>query len=233
VQLRRSDMRHLYLALALLPLGAQATPLLVPLSRGVDLRSQSVTDPGGADLVVQSRSLSAPYGIRCVAGDVYGPKAPAVSGAACEVRDGTGSVYDVRVTSVSSVSVSLEVRPNGTLAELSVPAPLEALPPSGEAGILARFEMSSYSIDGSLVSTAFPQLVLRRDRSYLFGDHRGRWTVVDGLLLLDGEYTRWGAGALDAASGRLTFHSSGPRFAVSAALVRVESGKVLLTRAQP
>ena len=52
-------MRHLYLALALLPLGAQATPLLVPLSRGVDLRSQSVTDPGGADLVVQSRSLSA------------------------------------------------------------------------------------------------------------------------------------------------------------------------------
>ena len=76
-------------------------------------------------------------------------------------------------------------------------------------------------------------LVLRRDRSYLFGDHRGRWSVVAGLLLPDGEYTRWGAGALDAANGRLTFHSSGPRFAVSAALVRVEPGKVLLTRAQP
>ena len=226
-------MRPLLLALALLPLGARATPLLVPLSRGVDLRSQSVTDPGGADLVVQSRSLSAAYGIRCVAGDVYGPKAPAVSGAACEVRDGTGAVYDVRVTSVSTVSVSLEVRPNGTLAELSVPAPLDELPASSESGILARFEMAAYAIDGSPVSTAFPQLILRRDRSYLFGDHRGRWSVVAGLLLLDGEYTRWGAGALDASTGRLTFHSTGPRFAMSAALVRVEPGKVLLTRAQP
>src|SRR5262249_62221932 len=101
------------------------------------------------------------------------------------------------------------------------------------AGVRAGCGRAACAIDGSPASPAFPQLVLRRDRSYLFGERRGRWTVVGGLLLLDGEYTRWGAGALDAASGRLTFHSSGPRFAVSAALVRVEPEKVLLTRAQP
>jgi hypothetical protein len=103
-------MRHLLLALTLVPAAVQAAPVLVPLSRGIELRTQALADPGAADLVVQSRLLAAKYGIRCVAGDAFGPRSPVVTGAACEVRDASGATYEVKVTGVSSVSVALDVR---------------------------------------------------------------------------------------------------------------------------
>ncbi len=109
-------MRSLLLALVLLAPAVQAAPVLVPLSRGLELRTQSVADPATADLVVQSRLLAARYGMRCVSGDAFGPKSPMVAGATCEVRDASGAVYEVKVTSVGSVSVSLDVRQTGTLA---------------------------------------------------------------------------------------------------------------------
>jgi hypothetical protein len=211
-------MRSLLLALTLVPAAVQAAPVLVPLSRGIELRTQALADPASADLVVQSRLLNARYGIRCVAGDAFGSKSPVVSGAACEVRDGSGATYEVRVTGVSSVSVALDVRQTGSLAQAPRPTPFEALPLDPEAGVLARYQMTGYSIDGSPVTSTFATLVLRGDGSYTFGERRGRWSVVQGLLLLDGEYTAWGAGAVSEDAHRLTFHSKGPRFAVSAAL---------------
>lgn len=227
-------MRPLPLLL-LLPALAQATPLLVPLSRGVELKTQSLADPAGADLVVQSRAFSAPHGIRCVAGDSFGLTSPVVNGAACEVRDGGGSVYAVRVTAVTSVSVSLDVHPTGALAEGSqrrVPAPFDVLPPSGDPSLLARFDVESFSVDGSPVATRFPALVLHRDGSYFFGERKGRWSMVAGLLLLDGEYTGWGAGAVSADANRVTFHARGPRFELSAALVRSRSPGVMLSQVE-
>jgi hypothetical protein len=215
-------MRSLPLLL-LVPALAQATPLLVPLSRGVELKTQSLADPAAADLVVQSRMFSARHGIRCVAGDSFGPSSPLVNGAACEVRDAGGLVYAVRVTAVTSVSVSLDVHPTGALAEGSerpIPAPFDALPPCGDPGLLARFNVESFSVDGSPVVTRFSALVLHRDGSYFFGERKGRWSVVAGLLLLDGEYTGWGAGAVSPDASRVTFHARGPRFELSAALVR-------------
>ncbi len=80
-------MRSLLLALVLVPAAVRAAPVLVPFSRGIALRTQALADPAAADLVVESRQLAARYGIRCVAGDAFGPKSPAVAGAACEVRD--------------------------------------------------------------------------------------------------------------------------------------------------
>jgi hypothetical protein len=215
-------MRSLLLALTLVPAAVQAAPVLVPLSRGIELRTQALADPASADLVVQSRLLSARYGIRCVAGDAFGSKSPVVSGAACEVRDGSGATYEVRVTGVSSVSVALDVRQTGSLAQAPRPTPFEVLPLDPEAGVLARYQMTGYSIDGSPVTSTFATLVLRGDGSYNFGERRGRWSVVQGLLLLDGEYTAWGAGAVSEDAHRLTFHSQGPRFAVSAALEWVD-----------
>jgi len=215
-------MRSLLLALTLVPAAVQAAPVLVPLSRGIELRTQALADPASADLVVQSRLLNARYGIRCVAGDAYGSKSPVVSGAACEVRDGSGATYEVRVTAVSSVSVALDVRQTGSLAQAPRPTPFEVLPLDPEAGVLARYQMTGYSIDGSPVTSTFATLVLRGDGSYTFGERRGRWSVVQGLVLLDGEYTAWGAGAVSEDAHRLTFHSTGPRFAVSAALQWVD-----------
>jgi len=224
-------MRLLLAALSILPAAVQAAPLMVPVSRGIELRTQSLAaDPSSADLVVQSRLLAARYGIRCVAGDAFGPRSPVVTGAACEVRDSAGSVYEVKVTGVSSVSVALEVRATGTLAEAVPPSPLNGLPSDAEPGVLARFAMTSFAIDGSPVSSRFSALVLRRDGSYLFGERHGRWSLVHGLLLLDGEYTAWGAGALSPDARRLTFHSGGPRFAVSAALEWTGSSPVVLSQ---
>lgn len=224
-------MRPLLLALVLLPAAGRAAPVLVPLSRGLELRTQSLADPASADLVVQSRLLAARYGIRCVAGDAFGLKSPMVTGAACEVRDSSGAVYEVKVTGVSSVSVALEVRQTGTLAEVTTaPTPFDGLPADSEPGVLARFQMAAYAIDGSPVASRFSPLVLRKDGSYLFGERRGRWSVVQGLLLLDGEYTAWGAGALSSDARRLTFHSRGPRFAVSAALEWADSGTVVVSQ---
>ena len=216
-------MRSLLLALALVPAAVRAAPVLVPLTRGVELRTQTLADPSSADLVVQSRLLAARYGIRCVAGDSFGPKSPVVAGAACEVRDVSGTLYEVRVTGVSSVSVALEVRQTGTLAQARPTTPFEALPADPEPGVLARYQMAAYAIDGTPVASTFASLVLRGDGSYSFGEHRGRWSVVQGLLLLDGDYTAWGTGALSEDARRLTFHAKGPRFTVSAALAWVAS----------
>jgi hypothetical protein len=223
-------MRSLLLTLVLVPAAVRAAPVLVPFSRGIELRTQALADPAFADLVVQSRQLAAKYGIRCVAGDAYGPKSPAVAGAACEVRDAAGAVYEVKVTGVNSVSVALDVRQTGTLAEASPRAPFQALPADPEAGVLARYQMTAYAIDGSAVSSTFATLVLRGDGSYQFGESRGRWSVVQGLLMLDGEYTAWGPGALAEDARRLTFHSKGPRFSVSAGLEWVDPRSVVLTQ---
>ena len=223
-------MRHLLLALTLVPAAVQAAPVLVPLSRGIDLRTQSLTDPVSADLVVQSRQLAAKYGIRCVAGDAFGPKSPVVSGAACEARDASGATYEVKVTSVSTVSVALDVRQTGMLTQAPRSTPFEILPADPEAGVLARYQMTGYSIDGSPVSSTFASLVLRSDGGYSFGERRGRWSMVQGLLLLDGEYTAWGTGALSDDARRLTFHAKGPRFTVAAALEWVDP-KVALSQA--
>ncbi|HET9035338.1 MAG TPA: hypothetical protein VFN45_04010, partial [Myxococcaceae bacterium] len=73
-------MRSLLLALTLVPAVVQAAPVLVPLSRGIELRTQALADPASADLVVQSRLLAARYGIRCVAGDAFGSRSPVVTG---------------------------------------------------------------------------------------------------------------------------------------------------------
>ena len=223
-------MRHLLLALTLVPAAVQAAPVLVPLSRGVDLRTQALTDPASADLVVQSRQLAAKYGIRCVAGDAFGPKSPVVAGAACEARDASGATYEVKVTNVSSVSVALDVRQTGQLAQATQPTRFEVLPADPEAGVLARYQMTGYSIDGSPVTSTFASLILRGDGSYSFGERRGRWSMVQGLLLLDGEYTAWGPGALSDDARRLTFHAKGPRFSVSAALEWMDP-KVALSQA--
>ena len=113
--------------------------------------------------------------------------------------------YDVRVTGVSSVSVSLEVRPNGALAELTVPAPLDALPPRARRASWPG-SMSSYSITGRRSPPPSPSwcsAAIARTSSAT----TAAWSVVAGLLLLDGEYTRRGAGALDEGDGQLTFHS--------------------------
>jgi hypothetical protein len=222
-------MRHLLLALTLVPAAVQAAPVLVPLSRGIDLRTQALADPASADLVVQTRQLAAKYGIRCVAGDSFGPKSPVVAGAACEARDASGATYEVKVTGVSSVSVALDVRQTGTLAQAQ-PTPFEVLPADPEAGVLARYQLAGYSIDGSPVTSTFASLVLRGDGSYSFGERRGRWSMVQGLLLLDGEYTAWGPGALSEDARRLTFHAKGPRFAVAAALEWMDP-KVALSQA--
>ena len=224
-------MRNLLLALTLVPAAVQAAPVLVPLSRGIELRTQALADPGAADLVVQSRLFAARYGIRCVAGDAYGPKSPVVAGAACEVRDASGATYEVKVTGVSSVSVALDVRQTGSLAQAPRQTPFEVLPADPEAGVLARYQMTGYSIDGSPVTSTYASLVLRGDGSYSFGERRGRWSVVQGLLLLDGEYTAWGAGALSEDARRLTFHSQGPRFSVSASLAWTEPQAVVLSQA--
>jgi hypothetical protein len=224
-------MRHLLLALTLVPAVVQAAPVLVPLSRGIELRTQALTDPSSADLVVQSRLLAAKYGIRCVAGDAFGPRSPMVAGAACEVRDGSGATYEVKVTGVSSVSVALDVRQTGSLAQSLLRTPFEALPADPEAGVLARYQMTGYSIDGSPVSSTYASLVLRGDGSYSFGERRGRWSVVQGLLLLDGEYTAWGPGAVSEDARRLTFHAAGPRFTVSAAMEWTDPRAVVLSQA--
>ena len=223
-------MRSLLLTLVLVPAAVRAAPVLVPLSRGIELRTQALADPASADLVVQSRQLAARYGIRCVAGDAFGPKSPAVTGAACEVRDAAGTLFEVKVTGVSSVSVALEVRQTGTLARATPPSPFESLPADPEAGVLARYQMTAYAIDGSPVSSTFATLVLRDDGGYQFGERRGRWSVVQGLLLLDGEYTAWGPGALGEDGRRLTFHSKGPRFTVSAGLEWVDPKAVVLSQ---
>ena len=223
-------MRHLLLALTLVPAAVQAAPVLVPLSRGVDLRTQALTDPASADLVVQSRQLAAKYGIRCVAGDSFGPRSAVVAGATCEARDASGATYEVKVTSVSSVSVALDVRQTGSLAQAPQPTQFEVLPADPEAGVLARYQMTGYSIDGSPVASTFASLILRGDGSYAFGERRGRWSMVQGLLLLDGEYTAWGPGALSEDARRLTFHAKGPRFTVSAALEWLDP-KVALSQA--
>ena len=215
-------MRNLLLALTLVPAAVQAAPVLVPLSRGIELRTQALADPAAADLVVQSRLFAARYGIRCVAGDSFGPKSPVVAGAACEVRDASGATYEVKVTGVSSVSVALDVRQTGTLAQA---------PADPEAGVLARYQMTGYSIDGSPVTSTYASLVLRGDGSYSFGERRGRWSVVQGLLLLDGEYTAWGAGALSEDARRLTFHAQGTRFNVSAALEWTDPRAVVVSQA--
>ncbi|HTS79535.1 MAG TPA: hypothetical protein VMH40_02955 [Myxococcaceae bacterium] len=230
-------MRPLLLALTFLPAAAGAAPVLVPLSRGIELRTQALADPASADLVVQSavqsRLLAARFGIRCVAGDAFGPKSPVVTGAACEVRDASGALFEVKVTGVFTVSVALEVRQTGTLAAASPRSPLDSLPADPEAGVLARYQVSSYAIDGSPVTSSFSSLVLRGDRSYVFGERRGRWSIVQGLLLLDGEYTGWGPGALSEDGHRLTFHSKGPRFTVSAALQWMDPRGVVLTELGP
>mgnify|MGYP001086733305 CR=1 FL=1 len=224
-------MRPLLLALTLVPAAVQAAPVLVPLSRGIELRTQALTDPASADLVVQSRLLAAKYGIRCVSGDAFGPKSSVVTGAACEVRDSAGATYEVKVTGVSSVSVALDVRQTGSLAQAPRQTPFEVLPADPEAGVLARYQMTGYSIDGSPVTSTYASLVLRGDGSYSFGERRGRWSVVQGLLLLDGEYTAWGPGALSEDARRLTFHSQGPRFSVSASLAWTEPQAVVLSQA--
>lgn len=225
-----ADMRSLLLALVLVPPAVRAAPVLVPLSRGIELRTQALADPASADLVVQSRLLSAKYGIRCVSGDAFGTKSPVVTGAACEVRDASGALFEVRVTGVNSVSVALDVRQTGTLAQSRQPGPFLALAADPEPGVLARYRMSAYAIDGSPVASQFASLVVRDDGSYLFGERRGRWSVVQGLLLLDGEYTAWGPGALSEDARRLTFHAAGPRFTVSAALEWVEPKVVVLSQ---
>jgi len=223
-------MRSLLLALVLVAPAVRAAAVLVPLSRGVELRTQSVSDPATADLVVQSRLLAARYGMRCVSGDAFGPSAPIVSGAACEVRDGSGAVYEVKVTSVGSVSISLDVRQTGTLAQGARPSAFKSLPVDVEPGVLARYQMTAYAIDGNRVATQFASLMLRADGAYQFGERRGRWSLVQGLLLLDGEYTGWGPGALSEDARRLTFHSRGARFSVSAALEWVDPKAVLLSQ---
>ena len=58
-------------------------------------------------------------------------------------------------------------------------------------------------------TSTFASLVLRGDGSYSFGERRGRWSVVQGLPLLDGEYTAWGPGALAEDARRLTFRCPG------------------------
>ena len=224
-------MRHLLLALTLVPAAVQAAPVLVPLSRGIELRTQALADPASADLVVQSRLLAAKYGMRCVSGDAFGPRSPVVTGAACEVRDASGATYEVKVTGVSSVSVALDVRQTGSLAQAPRQTPFEVLPADPEAGVLARYQMTGYSIDGSPVTSTYASLVLRGDGSYSFGERRGRWSVVQGLLLLDGEYTAWGPGALSEDARRLTFHAQGTRFTVSAALEWTDPRAVVLSQA--
>jgi len=224
-------MRNLLLALTLVPAAVQAAPVLVPLSRGIELRTQALADPAAADLIVQSRLFAAKYGIRCVAGDAFGPRSPVVAGAACEVRDASGATYEVKVTGVSSVSVALDVRQTGSLAMAPAGTPFEALPADPEAGVLARYQMTGYSIDGSPVTSTYASLVLRGDGSYSFGERRGRWSVVQGLLLLDGEYTAWGPGALSEDARRLTFHAQGTRFTVSAALEWTDPRAVVLSQA--
>src|SRR4029450_1399870 len=101
-------------------------------------------------------------------------------GAACEVRDATGVTYEVRVAAVNSVSVALEVRQTGTLARAVDRTPFEALPADPELGVLARYQMTGYSIDGSPVSATFASLVLRGDGSYAFGEREGRGAGVGG-----------------------------------------------------
>jgi hypothetical protein len=131
---------------------------------------------------------------------------------------------------VSSVSVALEVRQTGTLARAQQPTPFEVLPTDPEAGVLARYQMTGYAIDGSPVASTFASLVLRGDGNYSFGERHGRWSLVQGLLLLDGEYTAWGAGALSEDARRLTFHAKGARFTVSASLEWMDP-KVALSQA--
>ena len=51
------------------------------------------------------------------------------------------------MTGVSSVSVALDVRQTGTLVQAPHQAPFEALPADPEAGHVARYQMTGYSID--------------------------------------------------------------------------------------
>jgi hypothetical protein len=224
-------MRSVLLAVIVLAPDVQAAPVLVPLSRGLELKTQSVADPATADLVVQSRALSARYGMRCVSGDAYGPRSPIVAGATCEVRDAAGAVYEVRVTNVGNVAVSFDVRQTGTLAEGQRPSPFQALPPDLEPGVLARYRIATYAIDGNRVESHFASLVLHADGGYQFGERRGRWSLIQGLLLLDGEYTAWGAGALSEDARRLTFASRGAQFSISAGLEWVDPKTALMGQA--
>ena len=168
---RALDMRPLLLALTLVPAAVQAAPVLVPLSRGIELRTQALADPASADLVVQSRLLAARYGIRCVSGDAFGPSPGgdrrSLRGAGWLRRDlrGQGDRREQRLGGPR--------RPPDRHPRAGAPAaPFEALPADPEAGVLARYQMTGYSIDGSPVTTTYASLVVRADGSYSFGERR-------------------------------------------------------------
>ena len=54
--------------------------------------------------------------------------------------------------------------------------------------------------------------------------------IAEHQTKLDGEYTAWGPGALSEDAHRLTFHSQGSRFSVSAALAWVDPKGVVLSQ---
>lgn len=144
-----------------------------------------------AELVVTSRVLRAPHGVRREAGrEQFSSSVGLALGEVYLVKDWKQGIHRVRVSVIDAGFVRVEL--------LNQRSTLGLRPP-------ARFECTAVTIDGKPAGRAFGTLTLEVDGTYRAGQARGTWRIVDDGVQLEGAMAHWGWGRTFDAGRTLTF----------------------------
>ena len=178
--------RQLLLSLMILPslVSAQVFRTVSPL--GLDLLQQKEVPLGQADVVVSSKTIEAPSGVRCDKGS-YAPRVVTTLERECEVRLESGAVR--------SIWVSFE-------ADCLV---ITLRPADGAPGLAGEFKSSWVKVNGLETRANFGTLRISEDGHYSLGLAQGRWKRVGPSIEFDGAIAHWRTTLLKGGDLQFTF----------------------------
>lgn len=160
------------LVMMLVAFAARAQTFAVDGELGLDLMWGRPAAAAGSDVVVRARTLEAPRGVRCGAGD-FQARAVTVLERDCEVRVASGAPRRLRL-SLAGGKLSVTLRS-------ASPAPSARV--FGEA----RLEVNGQPADSHLGA-----LELFDDGRYRLGRVEGHWWRLGDAIALDGPFASWG-----------------------------------------
>lgn len=172
-----------------------ASPAAAEIFTGQDglhfsLARASLSSPEDADLQVTSRGVFAPHGVkRTSRGGGFEPVEVAVLGEPYDLKDAAGGKWRMWIRTAVGKVVEIE------LLRVVKPAPR----------MERTFRAVAVTIDGMQADPTFAALTLFTDGSYRMGTVRGRFTVDEGGVTLDGVPSQWGRAAYTVNGDGLIF----------------------------
>ena len=164
--------RPLLLTVKILPslVSAQVFRTVTPL--GLDLQQQKEVPLGQAHVVISSKTIEAPSGVRCGKGP-YMPRVVTTLERECEVRLESGAVRSIWVTFEADCLV------------------ITLRPADGAPGLSGEFKSRWVKVNGLESRANFGPLRLSEDGHYSLGMTQGRWWKHGPSIEFDGPIAHW------------------------------------------